>query len=261
MTATKMPTLFIGHGAPTLALDEKKGAEFRAWGQSLGEPRSILVVSAHWTPSVLALGAVEPRELIYDFSGFPKPLYEIQYPSPGAPELATRVEALLGSEFLVARQPSRGLDHGVWVPLLHLFPRANVPVLQLSLPLGLGEKRLLDVGRRLAPLRDEGVLIIGSGNVTHNLRRVSFGAEEAPPLPEASEFDLWLTDALDRWDIDAVLDAVRGAPAFRLNHPTVEHWVPIYIAVGAAMESRPKVSYPITGFEFASISRRSVQLG
>lgn len=261
MTIEKMPSLFVGHGAPTLALDERKGAEFARWGESLGAPRAILVVSAHWTPAALTVGTVAPRELIYDFRGFPRPLYELKYPSPGAPEVADRLASVLSPEFSVTREPERGLDHGVWVPLLHMFPKADVPVLQLSLPLHFGYERLLNLGRALAPLRDEGILVVGSGNATHNLRRASFGNESAQPLSEAVEFDAWVAEALDRWDVDALVDAESRAPAFRMNHPTVEHWAPIYVALGAAADAPLRVSYPVNGFEYASISRRSVQFG
>lgn len=251
----RMPALFVAHGAPTLALDPERGSDFRRWGQALGKPRALLIVSAHWEGAPVTLGATEQRELIYDFYGFPDPLYRVRYPSPGAPELARRIEALLGSG--VRREPTRGLDHGVWVPLVHLFPNADVPVLQLSMPSARGAKELFALGQRLAPLRDEGILIAGSGNLTHNLRRI--GGSTIPAW--ASDFDAWIADVLLRHDFDALVDYANQAPALRDNHPTEEHLQPVLVVAGAASAGTAPVSFPVQGFELGSISRRSVQLG
>jgi 4,5-DOPA dioxygenase extradiol len=251
-----MPVLFVGHGAPLLAVDADKGAPLRAWGASLPRPAAILALSAHWLSREIHTGAVATRPLIYDFSGFPDALYRLRYASPGAPALADRVSALLGAEGLeVAPSPERGLDHGVWVPLLHLFPEAEVPVLQLSIPAPASPAALFALGRALAPLRDEGVLIMGSGNVTHNLGRL--GPDGAPPA-WALDFDAWVARTLDTWDVDALLDYPRSAPSLRLAHPSEEHFVPLLIAAGAAGD-KPRVRYPVLGFEYGSLSRRSVQ--
>lgn len=258
----RMPVGFVGHGAPLLATDAIKGAELTAWSAQMPRPTGVLVVSAHWQRAPAALGAVTPQPLIYDFGGFPDALYKLRYPAPGAPALATRVRALLtgrpGAGDKTAVQTKRGLDHGAWVPLLHLYPKADVPVLQLSLPTSAGPGAMLAMGQALAPLRDEGVLILGSGNVTHNLRQLSFDAH-APTPGWARAFDGWTAERLNARDVDAIAAFIDHAPDPKLNHPTAEHWWPLLVAMSAAGDDAP--SYPITGFEFGSISRRCVMWG
>lgn len=256
LAPSRMPLGFIGHGAPLLAIDADKGAELRAFGASLPRPDAILVVSAHWLTREATTGATTPRRLIYDFSGFPDELYRLTYPAPGAPALAARVAELLGHAGREVEQaPERGLDHGVWVPLIHLFPDAQIPVLQLSMPATASPAELFDLGRALAPLRDEGVLLLGSGNVTHNLGRL--GPEEDPPS-WALDFDAWVTRTLDTWDMPALLDYRRRAPSLRLAHPSEEHFLPLLVIAGAA-DPRPVVRHPVKGFEYGSLSRRSVR--
>jgi 4,5-DOPA dioxygenase extradiol len=256
-SASPSPVLFLAHGAPTLALDAAKGAEFASWGRSLNRPKALLVLSAHWTIAGPTLGTSTSRALIYDFNGFPPPLYQVQYPAPGAPDLARRVTALLGLT-LAQRQEGRGLDHGVWVPLVHMFPEANVPVLQLSLPIHESPQALFDLGRRLAPLRREGVVIAGSGNLTHNLRRIDPTARQPPAF--AREFDDWCRESLQKRDVDAIVQFRSRAPALRENHPTDEHFLPLLLSLGAASEDFSHVEFPVEGFEYGSLSRRSVQL-
>jgi 4,5-DOPA dioxygenase extradiol len=256
--ARRLPAGFVGHGAPLLALDAQKGAPLRAWGSALGRPRAVLVVSAHWEQAPAALGATETRPLVYDFGGFPRALYEVQYAAPGAPELAARVEALLGTP---AQRAQRGLDHGAWTPLVHLFPAADVPVLQLSLPSREGARALFDLGRRLAPLRDEGVFVLASGNVTHDLRAVDF-SESSPPPAWARDFDAWVAETLARRDWDTLVDFAAKAPAYRRAHPTDEHWLPMLVAAGAGAEAASDaVRFPVEGWEYGSLSRRAVALG
>lgn len=226
------------------------------WGRGLSRPAALLVVSAHWEAAPATIGTVETRPLIYDFSGFPRPLYEMSYAAPGAPELAERVVALLDND--VTRRASRGWDHGVWTPLVHLFPEADVPLLQLSLPLARGGAGVFELGKRLAPLRDEGVLIIGSGNLTHNLYEM--GPDGREPESWARDFDTWAHEVITRRDWDTLLDYMAKAPAFRRNHPTEDHWLPLLVTVGAAVDE-PAVSFPVDGFEFKNLSRRCVQLG
>jgi len=258
MTTPRLPAGFVGHGAPLLALDAQKGAPLRAWGAALGQPRAVLVVSAHWEAAPAALGATETRPLVYDFGGFPRPLYEVQYAAPGAPWLADRVDALLGAP---ARRTERGLDHGVWTPLVHLFPEADVPVLQLSLPSREGPRALFELGKRLAPLRAEGVFVLGSGNVTHDLRAVDF-SETTPPPAWARDFDAWTAETLARRDWDALVDFAAKAPAYRRAHPTDEHWLPILVAAGAGADATAEaVRFPVAGWEFGSLSRRAISLG
>jgi len=256
----RLPAVFVAHGAPTLALDPQKGADFVRWGSALPRPRAILAVSAHWEAAPVVLGATETRELVYDFSGFPRPLYEVRYPSPGAPDLARRVESLLtAAGQSVRRDEARGLDHGVWVPLVHMFADASVPVLQISMPTSLGAGALFELGRVLAPLRDDGVLVLGSGNLTHNLRRLSWSGAGEPPA-WASEFDEWIGGVLARRDFDALVDYANKAPALREAHPTEEHLQPVLVTAGAAASSGGAARFPVQGFEYGSLSRRSVEL-
>jgi 4,5-DOPA dioxygenase extradiol len=259
-SGSRLPTVFVAHGSPTLALDAAKGADFRRWGRELASASAVLVISAHWEAAPITLGSSVARDLIYDFYGFPRELYQVRYPCPGAPELGKRVEVLLaGSGQPFRRDESRGLDHGAWVPLVHLFPNADVPVMQISMPSSLGARALFDLGRALAPLRDEGVLLVGSGNLTHNLRRVDWSPGAVTPA-WASEFDSWIADVLTRRDFDALVDYAHHAPALHEAHPTEEHLQPVLVAAGAASGSGGGASFPVQGFEYGSISRRSVQL-
>ncbi|MHC5009421.1 MAG: DODA-type extradiol aromatic ring-opening family dioxygenase, partial [Planctomycetota bacterium] len=203
----------------------------------------------------ITIGATTPQPLINDFRGFPRELYRVRYSPPGAPKLARRVQQLLAPLGDVRSDPRRGHDHGAWVPLRWLYPHADVPVLSVSLP-SHRPAALLRIGRALRPLREEGVFILGSGNVTHNLRRLD-GRRGAPTPTWASEFDAWSRQVLARHDVDALLDWERKAPAARTNHPTVEHFVPLIIAAGASSE-RDTVTFPVSGFEAGSISRRCV---
>lgn len=253
----RMPTIFLAHGAPMLLDDQKWVGELGAWARALRRPKAILMVSAHWEARPLTLGATTRVPLVYDFFGFPQRFYELQYPSPGAPDLAARVRSLLGSSGIpVADDPSRGLDHGAYIPLMCMYPPADVPVLQISMP-SLEPKALFEIGAALAPLRDEGVLIAGSGFLTHNLR--TFGL----PTPAwASEFDAWTADVLRRGDVDALLDYRKKGPGVREALPTHEHFVPVLLAAGAAGSDVARAVFPIEGFwDGSSFTRRSVQYG
>ncbi len=257
-TTTRMPVVFLAHGAPPLLDDTAWMAELRAWADRLPRPKSILVVSAHWEARPATTSATRPVPLVYDFYGFPERYYAMKYASPGAPDLAARVAALLrdaGHE--TAQDPDRGLDHGAWVPLVAMYPDADVPVLQLSLP-GLAAKDLLGVGRALAPLRDEGVLVMGSGFLTHNMKVLA--ADSTPSW--AKDFDAWAEDVLSRRDVDALAAASERAPSFRLAHPRSEHWAPVVVAAAAAAAGG-EVTFPITGYWplAPAFTKRSVQFG
>jgi 4,5-DOPA dioxygenase extradiol len=255
----RMPTVFLAHGAPPLLDMPDWVGELRAWADGMPRPRAVLVLSAHWEQRPVTLGATRPVPLIYDFYGFPEHYYRQQYPAPGAPELAARVRALLAPHGPVADQPGRGLDHGAYVPLVAMYPAADVPVLQVSLP-GLDPVALLALGQALAPLREEGVLLMGSGFITHNLRRVDPG--EAPMVPTwASDFDAWAADALARWDVDALADFRRKGPGAGIALPTTEHFVPLLAAMAAASPAEGPPRFPISGFWLGSLTRRSVQWG
>jgi 4,5-DOPA dioxygenase extradiol len=227
------------------------------WADALPRPTAVLMVSAHWTEAPATLGATRTVPLVYDFYGFPRRYYQQQYPAPGAPALARRVRELLSPRQPVTDDPQRGLDHGAYVPLVAMYPQADVPVLQLSLP-SLEPRALLELGRALAPLRHEGVLVVGSGFLTHNLRTLDWSGESPPPA-WATDFDQWTAQALERHDTGALLDYLRLGPGARMALPTQEHFVPLLVALGAA-EGEP-VTFPITGFFGGSFTRRSVQLG
>ena len=251
-----MPVLFLAHGAPPLLDDVEWVKQLATWAAALPKPRAVLMVSAHWAVLPAAIGATTPVPLVYDFYGFPRHYYEMTYPSPGAPELASRVEsALQSSSIPYARVEDRGLDHGAYVPLMCMYPAADVPVLQVSLP-GLDPKAVFDFGRALSPLRDEGALIIGSGLLTHNLREGFGGTAQW-----ARDFDAWARERLEARDSDALIDFRSKAPAAARNHPTIEHYVPVLLALGAASPSE-KPSFPIEGWWGpTSFTKRSVQFG
>ena len=188
--SNRLPAVYLGHGAPTLIDDDLWPVELAAWAAELPRPKAILVVSAHWQSAPLTLGAVNPSPLVYDFYGFPERYYRIRYDSPAAPDLAARVRAMMPANEPVS-QRERGLDHGAYVPLLMMYPKAEIPVLQMSMP-DLAPEHLFEIGRRLAPLRDEGILIMGSGFMTHGLPFVHEYFDGRPSAPEWSqEFDLW----------------------------------------------------------------------
>jgi 4,5-DOPA dioxygenase extradiol len=257
--AAHMPVIFAAHGAPMVLDDAAWMGELAAWGKALPRPSALLVVSAHWEARPATLGATRTVPLVYDFHGFPERYYRTQYPAPGAPQLADRVRGLLsGAGLKVADAPTRGLDHGVWVPLIGMYPDASVPTLQLSLP-GLEPQALFRLGQALAPLRQEGVLLMGSGFLTHNL---AFAFR--PGVPQwARDFDAWAADALNRFDVDALIDFERRAPAAAMALPTTEHYAPLLVAAGAAATAaRPTATFPIEGFWMdGAFTRRSVQLG
>jgi 4,5-DOPA dioxygenase extradiol len=254
--AARMPVIFAAHGAPVLLDDAHWMEELATWAKAMPRPKSVLVISAHWEARPTTLGATSQVPLVYDFYGFPERFYQTRYPSPGAPGLAARVRELLQAKGLaVADDPKRGLDHGAYVPLVAMYPQADVPVLQLSMP-GLHTQELFEFGRALAPLRDEGVLVFGSGFLTHNMRYAF-----RPGVPDwAREFDHWAADALSKFDVDSLIDFQARAPAARTALPTWEHYAPLLVAAGAAGEARPEISFPITGFWMdGAFTRRSVQ--
>ena len=231
-----LPALFVSHGAPTLALEPgTTGARLRSLAAELPRPREILVISAHWNTAVPRVGAAAAQKLIYDFSGFPDELYRIRYPAPGAPQLARRVIALLDEAGIAAESDAgRGLDHGAWVPLLFMYPEAAVPVTQLSLQSRLGPAYHYRLGQALSALRGEGVLIVGSGSLTHNLYEVGRHAVDAPPEPYVGEFREWMRAELNAGRLENLFDYRRLAPHGARAHPTEEHLLPLFVAMGAA---------------------------
>ncbi|MBT2458422.1 dioxygenase [Streptomyces sp. ISL-86] len=253
---TRIPALYLSHGAPPLADDPIWPAELAAWSANLPRPRAILMVSAHWEEAPLALGATEPVPLVHDFWGFPEHYYQVRYDAPGAPELAESVRGLLRAPGTPVQDiPDRGLDHGAYVPLVEMYPEADIPVLQISMPT-LDPARLMDIGRKLAPLRDEGVLIVGSGFFTHNLAALRHSGVPA----WSAEFDAWGREALAASDVDALLDFEHKSPAGRLAHPRTEHFAPLFVALGAAEADLTSAHTPVDGF-WMGLSKRSLQFG
>lgn len=241
-SSAPLPAVFISHGSPMHALEAGASATGRAWtalGARLPRPRTILVASAHWETDRPALTGGERPETIHDFHGFPQPLYEIRYPAPGAPEVAERARALLERNgFDAAIDPERGLDHGAWTPLLYAFPQADVPVVQVSVQTPLGPRHHLTLGRALAPLAREGVLIVGSGHLTHNLRELrsvrDTGVGRAEPY--VAEFQEWVRRCIEAHDYDRLADYRKLSPAGVRAHPSEEHFLPLFVALGAAGE-------------------------
>jgi 4,5-DOPA dioxygenase extradiol len=256
----RLPALYLGHGAPMLLDDPAWPGELATWARALPRPRAILVVSAHWQAAPITIGATTRVPLIYDFFGFPEHYYRLTYDSPGAPDLAARVKALMPAGEAVGERPSRGLDHGAWVPLKVMYPEADVPVLQVSMP-DLDPVHLFAIGRHLAPLRDEGVLIVGSGFMTHGLPFIHEYFAGKPGMPEWSrEFDEWATDALRRGDLDALFDFRNRAPGMPYAHPTVEHLAPLFVTVGAATDPAASPTFTIDGYWYG-LAKRSFEVG
>ena len=233
---TRLPTLFISHGAPTFAIEPGiAGPALTALGKSLPRPKAVLVVSPHWMTREPRVATSAAPQTVHDFGGFPPALYELQYPAPGAPEVAQRaIEVLRAAGWAVEADPQWGLDHGAWVPLLHLLPQADVPVFQVSLPARLDGARAYAFGQALAPLADEGVLIVGSGSLTHNLHEVRFDAAGAEGEDYALEFSAWITQAVLNRDHARLQQTMAIAPHAQRAHPTPEHLWPLMVAAGAA---------------------------
>lgn len=239
-SSVPLPTVFISHGSPMHALEAGASATGRAWrslGARLPRPRAILIASAHWETGQPALTGAERPETIHDFYNFPPPLYEIRYPAPGAPEIARRARQLLAAAgFAASIDPQRGLDHGAWTPLLYAYPEADVPVAQVSVQTALGPRHHLALGAALAPLSHEGVLILGSGHLTHNLRELrsvrETGSGRAEPY--VAEFQAWVRECIEAHDYDRLADYRRLSPAGVRAHPSEEHFLPLFVAVGAA---------------------------
>lgn len=232
----RLPTLFISHGSPTFALEPGvAGPALTALGRALPRPKAVLVVSPHWTTRAPRVATTAQPQTVHDFGGFAPALYQLQYPAPGAPDVAARAIALLRAAGYAAEADAQwGLDHGAWVPLMYLFAAADVPVFQVSLPARLDGAQAYAYGKALAPLADEGVLIIGSGSLTHNLYEVRFDAPDAAAAPYARAFADWVADAVTQRDHARLQQTMALAPHAQRAHPTVEHLWPLMVAAGAA---------------------------
>lgn len=246
----RAPSFFVAHGAPSLALEHDDFTRAaRSFGESLRDVRAIALVSAHWQAHEPRVNAVARPQPIYDFGGFSPELYRMRYDAPGDPELAREIASMLDAPL----ETERGWDHGVWVPFLHLLPEARTPIVEIALPF---DADLMAIGRKLAPLRDRGVAIAGSGGIVHNLRILDFGNKNAKPLDWAAEFDGWIADRLAARDFDAIANYER-APSASLAVPTSEHFEPLLIVAGAAHQ-HDQLQTIYEGFQYATLSMRSV---
>lgn len=237
----RLPSLFISHGAPSFALEPGlAGPALTALGRQLPRPAAVLVVSPHWMTREPRVATTAAPKTLHDFGGFAPALYQLNYPAPGHPALAARSVAVLRNAGWRAEPDAQwGLDHGAWVPLRYLYPQADVPVFQLSLPLGLDGPQALALGQALAPLADEGVLIVGSGSLTHNLGEVRFDAPQNAPPPYVRAFTDWVEQTLTRRDHEQLMRVLELAPEARRAHPTPEHLWPLLVAAGAAGDAAP----------------------
>lgn len=231
-----LPSIFISHGSPMHAIQAgNAGLAWARLGQTLPRPKAILMMSAHWETNVPMLTGSSQPDTIHDFGGFPEELYRIRYPAPGSNELAQQSRQLLTQAGITAAiDGCRGLDHGAWAPLLHMYPQADIPVVQISVQPALGPRHHYEIGRALAPLGDQEILLIGSGHMTHNLRDWMLGRPGATPVAYAREFQAWIRQHIAEQDTDALLDYRTQAPHAVRAHPTDEHFLPLFFALGAA---------------------------
>jgi 4,5-DOPA dioxygenase extradiol len=251
-----LPSLYVSHGAPMLFEMADWMSELHSWARQLPKPKAILIVSAHWEAAPLTISSSQPTELVYDFGGFDPMYFQMRYDTPPAPELANQVTNLMPTTEPLHEHRTRGLDHGAWVPLKIMYPAADIPVLQLSMPTH-NPDRLLDLGRRLGALREAGVLVIGSGYMTHGLPYLDWAHPDKVPGWSA-DFDLWAKDALERGAIDELSDFRSRAPGMPYAHPTVEHFTPLFVTLGAASDPTAPPTTAIDGFAIG-LAKRSFQ--
>ncbi|CAK9231336.1 unnamed protein product [Sphagnum troendelagicum] len=254
-----MSTYYVSHGSPMLALEDTPARDFLKQFAALHvpeRPKAILAISAHWDTNVPAVTAVSKNSTIHDFYGFPSELYQLQYPAPGMPELARRVKELLVNAGFqtVVEDKKRGLDHGAWVPLLLAYPDADIPVVQLSIQSCKDGAYHYKLGQALAPLKDEGFLVLGSGSATHNLRQFDFSATGI--VPWAKEFDDWLYESLNNNRHEEVINWLIKAPHARRAHPSPDHFMPLLVALGAASE-KPTTERIHSSFQMGTFSMAS----
>jgi 4,5-DOPA dioxygenase extradiol len=257
---TRLPSVFVSHGAPTFALEPGRAGELlRELGDRLPKPRAVLVLSPHWVTRGVSVTAAETMPTIHDFGGFGPELEALQYPAQGAPDVARRAADLLSQAgWPVSMNTSRGLDHGAWVPLMHMFPDAQVPVVQVSMPAALDPAGAVRLGRALAPLAEEGVLIVGSGSLTHNLYEFRMQATEDAAYAQA--FAGWARRSVQSHDEQALVDYLRVAPDARRAHPTPDHYLPLPFAFGAAAPGEP-VMVLDGGMRYGMLSMESYVFG
>jgi 4,5-DOPA dioxygenase extradiol len=242
-----MPSVFVGVGSPRQMWDEQWCGELKQWADTMPRPKAVLLFSAHWLNYPVTLGATKPVPLVYDYYNFPRHFYEVEYPAPNAPDLAERFRDLIGEELEIV-DSDRGLDHGAFVGLMGMYPDADVPVLEVSIPT-FDPESLFAIGHVLSPLRDEGVMIMGAGLLTHSAQS-----------PEANRaFDAWVVDTLEKRDVESLFRYQEVAPGVEQALPTVEHFVPLLVAYGAAYATGGAVTTGVGGFSQGGGSRRSLQ--
>ena len=256
----RMPTLFVGHGSPMNTLDDNTYTRgWRSLGENLPHPRAILCVSAHWyLPETLVNSNDRPRT-IHDFGGFPKPLFNIQYPAPGDPALALHVAKLL-SPTMVALDNEWGLDHGTWTVLRHIYPEADIPVIQLSLNRSQGTAWHFELARRLRPLRDDNVLIVGSGNLVHNLRRYDWSGSRVEPFEWAERFESMARERMLAADFEPLVNYKKHGADAMMAVPTPDHYLPL-LYVLAQHHDGDRITFPVEGFDGGSMSMLAVRVG
>lgn len=254
----KMPVLFLGHGSPMNAIAKNDFTKaLNGLGQSIPQPRAILVISAHWMTQGTWVTHMAKPKTIHDFYGFPKALFDVQYPAPGSPQLADQIRSAVDDPKIGTDDQEWGLDHGTWSVLKHLYPAANVPVVQLSLDMTKPPEFHFDLGRKLAEFRKQGVLIVGSGNIVHNLGRINW-QEGAPAFDWAQEFDAWITSHLENREFTPLIKDATKSAAGKLSIPSYDHYFPLLYTLGAA-EKQDQLAFDYKGIELGSISMRCLR--
>ncbi|MDR3507565.1 MAG: 4,5-DOPA dioxygenase extradiol [Caulobacteraceae bacterium] len=257
----RMPVVFFGHGSPMIALETNDTT--RAWAaiaEAIPRPKAILCVSAHWLTKGVGVTAMDKPRTIHDFGAFPQALFDVQYPAPGAPDLAERVRQILAPTRVILDQQAWGLDHGTWSVLVKAYPKADVPVVQLSMDVDLSPQGHFDLGRRLAPLRDEGVLIIASGNIVHNLPKMDWSAQNGPAFDWAARFNDAMRTAIAEDRPDAVVEFASLGRDASLSVPSPDHFWPLLYILGARAPGEA-ASFPVDHIEYGSLSMTSVVIG
>lgn len=254
---SRMPTLFVGHGSPLNALEKNPFTEsLRNLGSTLPRPQAILSISAHWETEGTQILSHPAPPTIHDFYGFPQALFDLQYSAPGAPDLAKEVHRLLSGSQMTEKW---GLDHGTWSVLIHMFPKADIPVLQVSLDVKKSPLQHQEVGQQLRALREQGVLILGSGNIVHNLRALQWKNPEGAH-PWAAAFDDYIKKALEQRDDAALINYSQVGEIAQLSVPTPEHYLPLLYVFGAS-DGNDSLQYPFEGYQMGSLSMRSILWG
>jgi 4,5-DOPA dioxygenase extradiol len=260
MKSEKMPILFFGHGSPMNAIENNNFTKAHSEiGKKLPPPKAILMISAHWMTQGTWVTHMPKPKTIHDFGGFPRELFAVEYPAPGSPEVAEMVQSQILNPKIGADDNEWGLDHGTWSVLKHVYPDANIPVVQLSLDMTKPPEYHFELGKKLRNLREQGVLIMASGNIVHNLRRISWD-ENAPVVDWAIEFDEWVKAKINSRDFQPLVKDSTNSPAGQLSIPTPDHYYPLLYILGASTE-KDELSYVTEGFQNGSISMRSIKFG